>query len=333
MHIFKRHIDESKSGFLLLKLLKVRTFDSLYTMTSVQIQKLHTLTGHRDCIYTLQRASSENIFFSGSGDGMIVRWDLKDPESGELIAKLPNSVYALCRDPKRELLVAGHNYEGIHLLDWQNKKEIGSLQLSKAAIFDIQSFDDGMLVASGDGSLILVDLDRLMIVQKNQSATKSARTIAINPHNGDIAVGYSDNYIRVFDEKLGLKAAWEAHANSVFTLRYMPGSNYLISGSRDARFKVWDVQAGYHQAAEVVAHLFAINHIEFSPDNKHFVTCSMDKSIKVWHTEELKLLKVIDRSRHAGHGTSVNKLLWTSYNNQLLSASDDRTISVWHIIF
>jgi WD40 repeat protein len=59
----------------------------------------------------------------------------------------------------------------------------------------------------------------------------------------------------------------------------------------------------------------------------------MDKSIKVWDTEELKLLKVIDRARHAGHGTSVNKLLWTGFNNQLVSASDDRTISLWQIIF
>ena len=59
----------------------------------------------------------------------------------------------------------------------------------------------------------------------------------------------------------------------------------------------------------------------------------MDKSIKVWDAEALKLLKVIDRSRHAGHGTSVNKVLWTNYNDQLLSASDDRTISVWNINF
>jgi WD40 repeat protein len=59
----------------------------------------------------------------------------------------------------------------------------------------------------------------------------------------------------------------------------------------------------------------------------------MDKSIKVWDSEKLKLLKVIDRARHAGHGTSVNKVLWTSYQNQLLSASDDRTISVWNINF
>ena len=59
----------------------------------------------------------------------------------------------------------------------------------------------------------------------------------------------------------------------------------------------------------------------------------MDKSIKVWDTTELKLLKVIDKARHAGHGTSVNKLLWTSFNDQLISASDDRTLSVWSLKF
>jgi WD40 repeat protein len=45
----------------------------------------------------------------------------------------------------------------------------------------------------------------------------------------------------------------------------------------------------------------------------------------------MQLLKVIDKARHAGHGTSVNKLWWSSFNNQLISASDDRSISVWEI--
>jgi WD40 repeat protein len=57
----------------------------------------------------------------------------------------------------------------------------------------------------------------------------------------------------------------------------------------------------------------------------------MDKSIKVWDLEDLKLLKVIDKARHAGHGTSVNKLFWTT--DQLFSASDDRSISAWDIEF
>jgi WD40 repeat protein len=302
-------------------------------MSHVQIKRLHSLTGHRDAVYTLHPAAENSAFFSGAGDGMVVRWDLLDPEKGELIAKLPNSVYALHYLPTTDILIAGHNYEGIHLLDWRNKRELASLKLTTAAIFDIQSMGDRLVVTSGDGVVSLVDMKSLSIIQQLKASEKSARTIATHIEKGEIAVGFSDCFIRVFDEDLTLKYEWRAHENSVFTLRYSPGGEWLLSGSRDARLKTWATGSRYEKAGEVVAHMYAINHIEFSPDGKHFVTCSMDKSIKVWDASALKLLKVIDRARHAGHATSVNKLLWTDYNNQLLSASDDRSISVWQIIF
>ena len=302
-------------------------------MTQVQIKRLHALTGHKDAVYTLESGGEPERFFSGSGDGMVVGWTLASPENGELIARLPNSVYALHYLPSGDTLVAGHNYEGIHLLDWKNKREVASLKIGSAAIFDMKSFGNKLMLACGDGSVILIDLRTLAVEKRVVAGEKSARTIAINPATGDIAVGFSDYHIRVYDEHLSLKKEWVAHKNSVFTLRYSPDRKQLLSGSRDARLKIWDVEGGYKNAGEVVAHMYAINHIEFSPDGKHFVTCSMDKSIKVWDANAFRLLKVIDKARHAGHGTSVNKLLWTQHDNQLLSASDDRSISVWQIIF
>lgn len=301
---------------------------------NVQVTKLNSFTGHRDGVYSLQRSSSDHHFFSASGDGMVVMWDMKEPDKGELIAKLSNSIYALLYHQERDVLVAGHNYEGIHFLDWKNKKEVGSLQLTKAAVFDLQHLGDILFVATGEGTVLVVDIGRLSIVKRIKVSEKSARTIAIHPGRGEFAVGYSDYHIRVFDlESYELKYDYQGHGNSIFSLRYTPDGNFLLSGSRDARLKAWDVSASYNRAAEVVAHMYAINHIEFSPDNKHFVTCSLDKSIKVWDAAELRLLKVIDKARHAGHGTSVNKLLWTSFQNQLLSASDDRSVSNWRIKF
>jgi WD40 repeat protein len=302
-------------------------------MTTPQVSKVNTLTGHRDSVYTLERSATPTVFFSGAGDGMVVAWDLTDPESGQLIARLPNSVYALHYQQATGALVAGHNYDGIHLLDWQNKRETGSLQLTQAAIFDIQSYGHHLYVATGEGSVIKVDATTLAVTARTAPVLKSARAMAINVATGDLAVGYSDYYIRVFSlDDLALKHAWPAHTNSVFTVRYTPNGDFLLSGSRDARLKAWNTN-GYNQAAEVVAHMYAINHLDFSPDQKHFVTCSLDKSIKVWNLEELRLLKVIDRARHAGHGTSVNKVLWSSHHDQIISASDDRTISVWNIFF
>lgn len=303
-------------------------------MSSVQVNKLHTFTGHRDCIYTLQPGDQPNQFFSGAGDGMVVLWDLQNPDDGKLIATLPNSVYSLLYLADKKLLVAGQNFSGIHLIDYQNKKELASLQLTSSAIFDIQLAGNDLIVATGDGMITVVELEKWTIKKRISTSNKSARAVAINFLTGEMAVGYSDHFIRLFSlDDFELKQEIKAHQNSVFTLRYSPDGKFLLSGSRDARIKVWDVNARYNLEEEIAAHLYAINHLAFSPDGKYFATASMDKSIKVWGARDLKLLKVIDKGRHAGHGTSVNKLLWTSYNNQLVSASDDRTISAWDLLF
>ncbi len=210
-------------------------------MSIVQVSKLHTLTGHRDSVYTLEPSPEDALIFSGSGDGMVVAWNLADPETGSLIAKLPNSIYTMHYHAVSDALIVGHNYEGIHLLDWQNKNEIGSLQLTQAAIFDLKSHGHYLFVATGEGMVLKVDSKHLAITHRVQLSEKSARAIAVNEQRGEIAVGYSDNYIRVFDlDHLKLKHEWQAHANSVFTLQYTPDKKFLLSGSRDARLKMWD---------------------------------------------------------------------------------------------
>ena len=302
-------------------------------MSQVHIKKLTTLTGHRDCVYTIYGLPASPVFFSGGGDGMIFQWDSQKTD-GELIVQMPDSVYAMHYFSEQDLLLAGLNYDGVHLLDWSKKKEVASLKLTSAAIFDIQLAGSNFLVACGDGSVAVVDTNQLVVRKQLDYSSKSARTISVNQVAGDVAIGYSDNFIRIFRlDDFSMRMEYRAHANSVFTLHYSPDNKWLFSGARDARLKVWNVAENYSLHREIAAHLFAINHIAFSPDGKHFVTCSMDKSIKVWETDSLTLLKVIDKARHAGHGTSVNKLLWSSFNNQLMSASDDKTISVWDVIF
>ena len=302
-------------------------------MTSVQVNKVMTLTGHRDSVYALESIPDSPIFFSGAGDGMIVKWTLGSDE-GERIAQMDASVYALRYHAESGYLLAGHNFDGLHVLDWKSKKEVGSLKFTQAVIFDLAVVGETVLAATGDGAISVINLSTLTVLHTLNGAGASARCIALRPGKEEIAVGYSDNHIRVYALRdFSVVHQWVAHENSIFCLRYTPDGRKLLSGSRDARLKTWNAQEDYKKEQEVVAHLFAINDLCFSPDWKHFVTCSMDKSVKVWRTDDLTLLKVIDKGRHAGHGTSVNKLLWMSHGNQVVSASDDRTISIWDVIF
>ena len=300
---------------------------------NVNVQKLFTLDGHQDCVYTLEEGIHENMFYSGAGDGMVVSWDLKNPEHGELIAKMRNSVYAI-HLARKDVLVAGQNFEGIHFIDLHTKKEIGSLKIAQSQIFDIKSMKNRLFVGTGDGTLYVVDADELAIKKRVKLGDKSIRSIAVNTSLGEMAVGMSDNSIRILAlDDYRQKYSIHAHKLSVFSVVYNPINQHLISASRDARLKTWNSTDHYGLERSVVAHMYAINSLSISPDYKYFVTGSMDKSIKVWDLNAFKLLKVIDRSRHAGHATSVNKVLWTRHQNQILSCSDDKKISVWDLSF
>ena len=298
----------------------------------IAVEKIDTFSGHRDCVYALSSGTAPQEFFSAGGDGMVVRWNLHKPDLGELFAQVKASVYAIQLDHARNQLWVGQNFEGIHLIDVATKQAINSLKITASAIFDIQFFQNSAFVALGDGTIVVIDIDTFSVRKHIKASDKSARCIAVNPHAKEFAVGYSDGFIRVFGlENFEMRYVIWAHSNSVFALQYSPDYKILLSGSRDAHLKSWNVWDNYELSYQVAAHLFAINHLSFSPDGSRFVSCSMDKSIKVWDSTRLKLLKVIDKARLAGHGTSVNKVLWTHFNNLMVSCSDDRKISVWKI--
>ncbi len=297
----------------------------------VKVNRRSTMTGHRDCVYTLAKSPRSGSFFSAAGDGMVVHWDLEDPEKGQLIARVPNSIYSIAFHPVSGLLCVGHNYEGVHFIDWENKKEAGSLKCTTGSIFSLYSSGEMLYMGDSGGYLYAIHVGERRIINKVRYSSTSVRSIDINPVLGKMAVGFSDNLIRILNvEDLSLEKEISAHSNSVFSVRFTSDGKYLLSAGRDAHIRLFDTAADYLAIQEVVGHMFAINNIEFSPDDKHFVTCSMDKSIKVWESDTLKLLKVIDKARHAGHGTSVNKLLWIDPKT-VISASDDRTISAWDI--
>jgi WD40 repeat protein len=301
-------------------------------MQSIEVEKIGTYSGHRDCIYGLLEGNIPQQFYSSGADGLVVAWDMENPDCGELMVKVPNSVYAMVLDADGSKLWIGQNFEGVHLIDCITRKEIHSAAVTTSYIFSMQ-FHKGLLYcACGDGNIVVLDGMALGVVERWKYSEKSARVMAISPDGNHLAIGYSDHCIRIIHLSNGqLLTEILAHDNSVFSLAYSPDGKHLLSGSRDARLKVWNVNMGYALQQSIAAHMYAINDIAFSPDGSYFVTCSMDKSIKVWDAKVFRLLKVIDKARHAGHGTSVNKVLWTKYNGYIVSASDDRKVSVWKL--
>lgn len=140
------------------------------------VEKTAQFTGHKDCVYALAKSYDSNLFLSAAGDGMVVQWNIDQPDQGELIAKVPNSVYAIHLLEALGQVLVGQNFEGIHLIDIREKKELKSLKLSDSYIFDIQHIDNKIFVACGNGEVIIVDLVNFTKIHAIKLSDKSART-------------------------------------------------------------------------------------------------------------------------------------------------------------
>jgi WD40 repeat protein len=298
------------------------------------VTKIATLAGHRDAVYALTGGAGGTVY-SGSADGMVVGWDAANPaRDGELLARVQNSVYALRHLPALNMLVLGHNFQGIQAIDLAQRQLAHATALPPVAIFEIVFSESRqrLYVGLGDGTLAVLTVPDFRLEKLLRLTDKSLRSLALHEERGELAVGSSDALTRILDlGSLETKFALGESTNSVFSVAYSPDGARLLTAGRDAQIRTWNVADDYALTGTVPAHMYTINHLAFSPDGRYMASCSLDKSIKLWDAATLTLLRVLDRARSAGHGTSVNRLVWLGTENRLVSCSDDRSLAVWQV--
>lgn len=307
-----------------------------------EVRKLAALTGHRDAVYALTGAPGADTIFSSGADGLVVAWDAMQPaKDGQLVARVENSVYALRHLPERNLLVLGHNFQGVQALALADsaggaaaQKPAFATALPPVAIFELvfSASRQRLYAALGDGTLAVLRGEDFRLEMLLRVSQKSLRTLALHEARGELAVGASDGLVRVLNlDSLALKYSLPDAQNSVFSLAYAPDGRTLLAAGRDAHLRRYDAAADYALLDDIIPHLYTVNHLAFSPDGRYLASCSLDKSIKLWDAATLTLLRVLDRARAAGHGTSVNRLVWPGRENRLVSCSDDRSLAVWQL--
>jgi len=297
-------------------------------------RNIATLAGHRDAVYALAGRPGADQIFSSGADGLVVAWNAAEPaQDGELLARVDNSVYALRELPERGLLVLGQNFQGIQAIDLQTQTLAYATALPPVAIFDLVYSESRqrLYCALADGTLAVLRGTDFRLENLLRLSQKSLRCLALSEARHELAVGSSDHLVQVLDlDSLAVKTTLADATNSVFTVAYSPDEQYLLAAGRDAHLRRYTTD-GYALQEAIVAHMYTINHLAFSGDGRYFATCSLDKSIKLWDAHSLALLRVLDKARAAGHGTSVNKLVWPGSQQRLVSCSDDRSLAVWQV--
>ncbi len=298
-------------------------------MKALKIERIDTFAGHRGAIYALCSGHASHEIYSAGSDGWVVQWNLQKPDLGKVLAQIEGTVYAMSYDPDTGILWVGQNFEGIHGIMVADQTRAFSIQLPALSIFAIQIVDGQVWLGHQDGLITVIDQASQTVKKRIKAGDANVRSICVLPDRL-MAIGGSDGFIRIFDLDFNLKNAWKAHASTVFSMVYQEQTERLISVGRDAHLKKWNMK-GELQGDAVPGHIYSINALVGSPCGNYLATGSMDKTIKIWDSTTLRLLKVLDFARYGGHKNSINRLVWSSYQDLLVSASDDKNLSVWKI--
>lgn len=303
--------------------------------SQLSISKLQHYTGHTGAVYAIATGIDENTFFTGAGDGVIALWKMNEYLPAKGIAQVPGNIFSLETIPEKKLLTCGDMKGGIYVIDLDAKQVIKNLSINNASVFDLHfSSESGELSAAcGDGKVHIWEVPEFKFKRTVSISEQSLRNISISPDKSAYVFSSSDNQLYVTDRELNITNILSGHTNSVFCSAFTVDGNFLLSGSRDARLRIWDARDAFMPVLAIDAHMFTINDIKMSPDGKLFATAGRDKHIKLWDAESFDLLKVIDHEKFGGHINSVNKLFWNGSDNCLISCGDDRAVMVWEIRF
>jgi len=299
---------------------------------SVEAEKAGLLSGHDGAIYTLHSGSKNNVFLSGGGDHLVVQWNQDAMQAEAVLAKIPGVIYSLQHFDDGAKLAVGSSVGQIHIIDIEQRKEIYCLQPATQGIFDLKHIVNAnvLLALSAEGTYSLWSLENFKCVKQVKISDLKLRQADLHPHLDIAAIACGDQKIVIISTINGeVIHQFTAHNMAVNAVKFSPDGKFLLSGSKDAWLKVWDVSNNFNLYHEVPAHNFAIYSIVYSPDCQLFATASRDKTIKIWKAEDFNLLLRIDKTKRDGHINSVNKLLWNE--RYLISAGDDRSIILWDI--
>lgn len=177
-------------------------------------------------------------------------------------------------------------------------------------------------------------------------------------HSGEWLVsGSRDKTIRIWDLstsrlRQGHEAILRGHTASVLCLQFdaSPENDIVVSGGSDSWVIIWRFSTGEMIKKMDNAHSESVLNLRF--DHRYIVTCSKDKTIKIWnrHTitsdspivpayvvhhfdDPMQGTNIIKEhtllTTLTGHGAAVNAVM--IHKDTIVSASGDRTIRAWNI--
>lgn len=279
------------------------------------------IRGHSAPVYAC--TILDGLIYSTAGDRFVTCWNSHTGEQQAFTLKSESPAYCVAAIPENNLLLIGCANGTILIVDPTAKKLVCEHNYFGHGIFSLTHFPEQQWIIAGDaeGNLLICDYTGKLLASFPLNCGKIRQLLIVKE---ELFAACQDGSWRSFELPVLNEIRTQfAHEKGVSALHIDPFAHQLISGGKDGHIRLWDLITG-EQLHAFPAHYQTIYGI--TSVDEHYVSVSMDKTIKIWD-RDWQILQRIEQ-RQGGHSRSVNGCVSLG-DNRFVTFGDDRTIAVW----
>ncbi len=299
---------------------------SLYRTSD--LEKIHTLEGHKDCVNSVVYSPSGAELASGSRDSTVRVWDV---ESGALRHTLnghEGSVRSVVYSPSGAELASGSGDRTIRVWDVKSGALCHTLEGHKGSVRSVVYSPSGAELASGseDSTIRVWNIESGELRHTIKRHGSWVNSVVYSPSGAELAEGGEDSTIRVWDVESGaLRHTLKGHLNSISSVAYSPSGTELASGSKDNTVRLWDMEIGGLRHT-LEGHENWVKSVVYSPSGAQLASGSLDSTVRVWDVERGGPRYTLLR-----HKVWVKSVVYSPNGAELALGSEDSTVRVWDV--
>ncbi len=284
------------------------------------LRKRFVIQGHSSPVYGA--SFSFPYIYSTSGDKKIARWfsdsGKQDPS---FVVRLEEVAY--CIASSETYLFVASTKGTISCIHTNSKELLWEKNLFGHAIFSIEIDEISERIYFGDheGNFTVLNFTGEKLISLPLACGKIRvvkiieKLVFVASNEGDVCVFETENFNQISHLKI---------SSGVSSLKYDALGKVLFLASRDAHLYIYDLLTA-SELSKIPLHrqtIYGLLRID-----SFLITCSQDKTIKIWNTDDWTCIQRIEH-KDGGHNRSINGLLKIG-KNQLLTFSDDKTLILW----
>ena len=234
---------------------------------------------------------------------------------------------------------------------------------------------DGQQIISGsyDGTVKIWNARSGDVIKTLIGYAHGVESVSSSPDSKRIISGGYDATLKVWDATnatelatLEVNSRSKVSAGSIYAIDFSGDGSLIAAGGGNGIIKIWNASA-LEELLTYTGHKSMVLSLIFSPDRKHIVSSSIDRTIKIWDSYSKKELRTIKTQSYCkcitvnsdglqiaggdsnlikvwetntgkelaileGHRASVNALSFSPDDKKIASCSDDGTVKIWDAI-